>query len=328
MKNYILNFEVTGCSNRCKHCYCYEQRNERSLMDVDEVISISKMFREQIDGNVAVYMLQEQTMYPHFIEMIKELKANGFMSSTNKGLLVTNGLGILYNKGLIDDISNHYSTVKMTLFGRGIVHDTFVNRKGHYSEIVEATRLCRELGLKVVWQLMLTNGNSNEIAKLIENAKEVGVDDYFVTAAFYYAGSVIREDGFIPLENDLTDVDYEVYEECNELFFPEYKCLELVDNISAVEINKTSLENLYIDSSFDVFPLNCIDPRYKLGNIKDDMDEITEMLNNRERLVDSVKIRNSLDIRSLINEMADLKSRQMHTPQTLFEKLVAKKLMS
>jgi MoaA/NifB/PqqE/SkfB family radical SAM enzyme len=293
-------------------------------MSMDEVIDLSMEFKKKIQGHVNVLLLEEQSLYPDFIELIKKLKDNNLMVKNNVGLLVSNGFTLAKDEALLKDVSEHYGAIKLTLFGLKTSHDTFVKRQGHYHEIIEVTEKSKALGLKVIWQVMVNKDNTDEIHKLIEISKDLQVDRYFVTANYYYSGAVLLNDDFIPREEDIKNISCEIYEVENELFFPEYKSIEILHEILNEKIIKTSLENLYIDHKFDVYPLNCIDEKYLLGNLKAGMDDLLRCLNDRSLLPEAIIHRNNRDFRDLIDRHVDPKSSQMFTAQTLFEKLIYK----
>ncbi len=321
MEKLILNFEVTGCPNKCRHCYCSELKSNRELIDIEEVISISKQFRDYLDIDIDVYLLQEQTFHPSFIDMIKRLEEEGFTNRNGKGILISNGIGIAHNSELAKSLSEFFSRVKFTLFGTEENHDSFVNRKGHFDEIIKASKLCKEYGVTVIWQIMLTRGNANDVEKLVEYASTEGVIN-FVTADFYYSGEVLKDDSFVPIEDDLLATNFEVYEKENSLFIPEYQALSSIDDLKKQEISKAAIDNLYIDSNFDIYPLSNINADFKLGNVKSDIDSVLEMLKDQNGLPPLVKRRMEYDLEELVINNIDVNSKEMHTAQTLFEKLV------
>lgn len=321
MKTILLSFEVTGCTNDCKHCYCLDIKKDRVLMSSDEVIQLSERFRELIDCEVHVLLLQEQTMYPEFISMIRKLKACG-LQSLDRGLLVSNGFGLAHNKNLLEQSSEFYSSIKMTLFGTEKYHDEFVKRQGHFNEIISVSKRASALGMKVIWQMMLTRNNKQEISKLIELSKEMSVD-YFVTAEYYQSGPNKDLSCIIPTEETIKNINFELYELTHGTYMPEYGYLNTTVNLEN-KINKVSLESLYIDSVYDVYPINCIDGKYKLGNLKTDMMNIVDQLKHPKKLPESIKERLSANLTDLIESYGSSDSNQMHTPQSLFEKLIYK----
>jgi len=321
MKKYILNFEVTGCMNKCKHCYCYDLKNKRKLIDSDKVIKLAQEFREKINSDVSVYLLQEQTYHPDFLGILISLQENNFMNKGSNNLLVTNGFGLVHDKNNLSRLKNFFSTVKVTLFGTKDVHDSFVNRDGHFDEIVMLTKSLKELNVKIIWQIMFQRNNGKDISELINIAKNLEVDHYFVTAEFHYSGHLLSNPNIIPLESDFEEIDFKVYELEENSIFPEYKALAFLNEREDIYIEKITLDNLYIDSNFDVYPLSNIEPDSKIGNLEDDMSSIVNMLNNNQLLPDKLRERLALNYKDLIESYLDKQSKEMYTVQTLFEKL-------
>lgn len=320
MSKVTLSYEVTGCTNDCIHCYCLDIKKNRILMEADEVIRLSENFREQLGRDVHVLLLQEQTMYPEFISITRKLRERG-LQGASKGLLVSNGFGLAHNDELLSSSFEFYSSIKMTLFGTEKYHDEFVKRQGHYHEIISVSNKAAAIGMKVIWQLMLTKDNAHEIVKLIEVSKNMNLD-YFVTAEYYQSGSQKDMSGIIPTEEIIKSINFEVYEMTNGVYMPEYQYMNGGDYDD--KINKVSLDSLYVDSKYDIYPINCIDEKYRLGNLRTDMVQITDMLKHHDKLPEAIKNRMNINFSKLIEQRGNMNSDQMHTPQSLFEKLINK----
>lgn len=108
-------------------------------------------------------------MYPDFIQTVDLLRKHDL---SQKGLLVSNGFGLLYTPGLIDDVIKRFSAIKMTIFGLEDKHDDFVRRQGHFKDIQRVSDMCIKKGFKVIWQLMLTSHNQDDL-KVLESLGSV-----------------------------------------------------------------------------------------------------------------------------------------------------------
>ncbi|WP_425448299.1 hypothetical protein [Dethiothermospora halolimnae] len=90
MKKIIIDFEISGCLNNCYHCHCNGGIKERKFMNQDKVMDIASKFRDKLDVEVSVRLVQEQTYYPDFFDLVTKLEDNGFLKKGNEKLLVTN----------------------------------------------------------------------------------------------------------------------------------------------------------------------------------------------------------------------------------------------
>lgn len=315
---YNLNFEITGCTNRCRHCFCMGLKSNRDLLKKEVVLEYARKFKDQLNEEIYVMLLQEQTFYPEFLELMTTLQEENL--SHKKGLLVTNGFGLMHQEEMIAHLSQLFSAVKLTLFGEADYHDDFVKRPGHLSEIIEVSKRCKANGLNVIWQLMLTRDKGKEISYLIDLAKSLDIQ-YYVTGAFYQSGAVLIDNSFMPLESDLEQLDFEIYELEHSLYFPEYKSKQLIESILDQKINKVSMMDLYIDSELNVYFFNTVKKEFCLGNLTHDFDQIISMLKEPKSLPKNIQKRMALDFKYLIETYTDPESKEMHTPQTLFEKL-------
>ncbi len=278
MEKYTLNFEATGCPNTCMHCYCSDLKRQPELIPPSDIMVTARAFRGAMSSDVGVLLLQEQTMYPDFITLTKQLRSEGFMRKTNDGLLVTNGFGLARDVDLLQETSKLFGGIKMTLFGLEDEHDRFVSRKGHFNEILKVTQHAKTLGLNVIWQLMVSSRNPRQMGDLQALATQFGVSHSFVTAGYHYSGQLLTNASAIPHQGTLDQVTASVYEVAEGSLFTEADFYKGIAETSDEGIEKVGLTNLYVDSSFDVYPLSAIRKPYKLGNLRNGLKELVDAL--------------------------------------------------
>lgn len=319
MDKMILNMEVTGCPNACFHCHCFGGVKNNAFMSVDEVVSLSSKFRDKINKNVEIYLLQEQTYYPEFFSMISALEENGFTRQEREKMLVTNCYGIANIDGFAEEVKEHFNLVKPTLFGIGQTHDMHGGRKGAFEDIVKGTKKCIELGINTAWEILLTKKNSKEINEIYVLGKELGVKQIFTSAEYMWTGTMMKNaEKYVPDIYTLNDVKNEIYEikrlKTERDYIKELKAGKSY-NVETVDLNQ-----LYVDRNFNVYPFGNIYPEFLIGNLKNDIDEVIFKLINQEELPIKLIEKRKLSLYELALKYGDENSLQMHTPQSLFDK--------
>lgn len=329
MRKIILNFQVTGCPNHCFHCHCLGGNVKRTLMDVDLVRRIAFDFREKLGWDISVRLLEEQTYYEDFFKLVNELESDGFMKRDSSKMLVTNCWGLSNIPGFIDEMKDHFSCVKPTLFGIDKTHDIHAGRKGSYKDIIESSKLCIEKGIDVVWELMWTKLNTKEMDKLFEIGNDIGVKNIFISGGYFYTGPLIKnEDKFLPLYNDLELIKHDIYEYKKGYLKTPGQYIKDIKNGKNYEdeIDKINLDELYIDKDLNVYPLLHLSAEFCLGNIKDSFNKIIAELKDDLYLPEVIVNKKKLRFSEIILENADIDSKQLYTPEAIFDKLYLNQL--
>lgn len=329
MDKIFINFEITGCLCNCYHCHCDGGAKNKGFMTIDDVISLASKFRESLDTTVSVRLVQEQTYYPDFFDMIITLENHGFMEKGNRKMLVSNCWGLANRDGFVNQLKNHFGVVKTTLFGIGKTHDIHAGRKGSYDDIIKATRLCLEQDIDIVWQVMLTQKNAEEIDQLYEIARDLGVEKIFTTCEHYYAGRIQdsnRIKNFFPQESNLKNLKVEVFEAVNGVLKPEKEYIDDIKKDIQYDISRIDFNEVYIDRNYNVFPIFHISPDFLLGNAKKSFNKIIDQILFNKDIAPAIVTKNKLRLNDLIKKYADKDSNELHTPQSLFDKLSIREL--
>lgn len=324
MNKIILDFQVTGCPNHCFHCHSCGGNADRMLMDLDLVRKIASKFRERLNFDIAVRLLEEQTYYKNFFSLVNSLESDGFMKKDSSKTLVTNCWGLTNETGFIDEMKEHFSCVKATLFGINETHDIHAGRKGSYKDIIEASKLCVEKGIDIVWELMWTKLNTTDMDKLYEIGDEIGVKNIFISGELFYTGSLIKNaDKFFPLIDDVYQIKHDIYEYKNGYLKTQKNYYE--DILSGKNydkgLDKVNLNEIYIDKDLNVYPLCHLSSEFCLGNINDAFDKIVAALQNGLYLPEAIISKREMKFSDLVIKNADISSNQLYTCKSLFDKL-------
>ncbi|MEN6470353.1 MAG: radical SAM protein [Clostridiaceae bacterium] len=327
MNRLTLNIRVTGCPNRCFHCHSRGGSGARALMEIDTIKRVASCFREALHADVSVLPLDEQTLYPDFIELITALEAEGFLRKDPSKFLVTNCWGLKHIPGLVDEVKKHYSTIVPTLFGMRETHDEHADRKGSYLDILEATKACIEKGIGVSWHLQWSKRNTSEINGLHELGESLGVGKIFISAEYFFAGYFPNvADEYLPVLDELSQIKHEVYEYQMGYLKTAAQFLDGIRNGAVFKVNKVPLDELYIDEKLNVYPFLHRSEPFCLGNLEVSPDRIIAMLKTESGLPEAIKKRREQDFSELVLMYANTSSNQLYTPQALFDRLCSKVL--
>ena len=329
MDRLILNFEISGCNNNCFHCHCHGGLAETELLSIDQVIDISESFLEGVE-DIYVFLVQEQTLYHDFFKLVEELSKRGFMGKGNQKALVSNCWGLAKREGFMDQLVDHFNFVKPTLFGLESTHDQHVGRKGHFNEIIEATRQSLARGIEVGWQVMLTRKNAGELDDLYQLGREMGLeeDKIFITAEYLYTGTFLENSSdYLPGSDDLEKVSRPIYEQEEGILMTEKDLIQALEEGREFEIEKVGLEQIYIDGSLNVYPISHLEPEFLLGNLNhDSVQDILEQIIDGKNLPTAIIDKRNLTLKELVAQYGNKDSRDLYTPQSLFDKLSWKAL--
>ncbi len=317
-----LNFQVSGCNNNCFHCHAKAGRtNEHKLMNIDEVIKVANKFRNQFQQDIKVLLMEEPTLYPDFFELITVLEEHGFKDYPT---LVSNGWGLANREDFDERLIKHYENFKPTLYGLEETHNRLAKNKDAFNEIINATEKALSIGLKVSWQIILSKQNSEEIDEIYELGKKIGVDNIFSTSgAFAYTGDFLKNaKNYVAHKEDLENINNKevIYHDLEEIKTESDFVKEIKDG-KEIKVNPFDLNHLYITNKLDVYIIYQIFSEASLGNLEQNsIKEIVKNIQNN-RLPEILEKKQKLNFNELALKYGDINSTEIHSPNSLFEKL-------
>lgn len=322
MDKLRLSIKITGCPNRCFYCHSCGGGKKRAFFDIDAIIKIASFFREKLGIIVLVLLMEEQTYYPDFFELITRLESEGFMKNEPTKWLITNCWGLNHVPGFVDKMKNHYSLIHPTLFGKKETHDMLAGRKGSYDDIINASKECLEKGINVTWNLKWSRLNTDDMNSLAELAEGMGIKS-FINSEYYFYGYFLpnQAEKYLPTVDDLSKIKYEVVEHKQGILKTAKQFYDDVKNGVTYDIKPVSFDDLYVTDSLNVYPLGHMSDEYCLGNIKDSPDKLIENIKIGNNLPKAIVTKRKQDFSELILNYADVNSNLLHTPQSLFDML-------
>ncbi|MDU1414722.1 MAG: radical SAM protein [Clostridium sp.] len=255
-----VDFHVTyKCNLRCKHCYAASQKENFYEQELT-LEEIKKTF-DQLDQLGTFYLRitgGEPFIHPQFKEIIEYAYLKKFAVS-----IVTNGT--LLSDDIIDDLKRFkIRTLTFSLHGGDAnVHDAFVGHNGAFEKLKENVIKCKNKGLHVNLSWVITQDSYNELNKIRELAKELGVPVGVGTRI------VPQMDGNLsPKKHRLTDEQLRVFIKNNNLEIKPLRC--------------TIGTKLQINSNGNVQPCLFVDDI--LGNVRENSIQVIweNLLKTRE----------------------------------------------
>lgn len=172
-----LIFKLTSaCNLRCKHCFFYDRQEcydiSDELSDLDK-INLINYFIEEV--NIMHCTLTGGEIFTSSIifNVIEALKKQNIPID-----FLTNG--VLINANIVNRLTNilnpKFDVFQISLDGADAEVNDKIRGNGSFIKTVEAIKLLKKHGFKVFIALTLNAYNVNQLRKIYELCKELGVD--------------------------------------------------------------------------------------------------------------------------------------------------------
>lgn len=202
-----LFLNVTGCVNRCKHCYLPENIFKfKTFEEIKEIIdNYAKVLkRPSLTKSAYLYFHDEPTTHPKIISILEYMRSKEIKYASS---LSTNGFGICRRKDWKEILAAFKKVgtrrLHLALFGEREYHDWFVGRNGAFDTIVETSRRGKEMGYSIVWSLFLTKDNCDDLIRIREQLKNERIS----VAIWGYSSRVVDKEYLLhPTSKELKKV--------------------------------------------------------------------------------------------------------------------------
>ncbi|HMW17129.1 MAG TPA: heme d1 biosynthesis radical SAM protein NirJ [Accumulibacter sp.] len=170
---------IRRCNLTCRHCYSISaDKDFAGELTLDEIFTVMddlKAFR------VPVLILSggEPLLHPEIFTIARRAKAMGFYVGLSSN-------GTLIDETRIEAINEcQFDYVGVSLDGIGATHDRFRRQVGAFAASLHGIRLCRDRGVKVGVRYTMTQGNAEDLPRLLELVDEEGVDRFYFSHLNY-----------------------------------------------------------------------------------------------------------------------------------------------
>ncbi len=164
---FKLIFELTDlCNFSCVHCFRTEAEDSRQYLDVsildrvlDEVAAYNALDLVALTGG-------EPTLHPEFADIVGKIAGRG-----HELTFVTNGRRFA---DTLEAIRPHWAAVRSVAFsldgGRADTHDAVRRRPGSFRAVIEGITRCRNEGIEVQINSVITRANADELEEIVSLA--------------------------------------------------------------------------------------------------------------------------------------------------------------
>ncbi|EGT4138744.1 radical SAM protein [Clostridium perfringens] len=282
-KNITIALDMSGCPNRCKHCWIGHFKNGN--MSIEDLKYVANSFKDYTNSLEVYSWFREPDFnvdYKKLWEIDNELSKN----TKPKRFELLSFWRINRDEEYVKWAYNiGVRRCQLTFFGLEEKTDYYVGRKGAFNELINATRILLENKIAPRWQIFVNKDNINEIEKLIDLSKEMNLEERCKEFGeefelFIHQGSCDGENEKLYdiriTSDDLVNIPKEFHHRLGKREKDLYG--ELINDSSTKNL-VTDFPVFYITSQFDVYPnYTSIAPWWYLGNIK--RDGVKKVLDN------------------------------------------------
>lgn len=164
-----VNLRVTGCPNRCLHCWA-NGGPTKADMPLAAVVHVLDELEEitTVIPHVHLFLLDEPSYHPEFPAVVGEMGRRSLWGDNS--FLATNGHGLSpYDEGTWETLKESgLSHLQFTFYGLAETHDRFARRQGAWANLAGAARAANDAGIDWAAAVLVHSGNLDEV----EQARE------------------------------------------------------------------------------------------------------------------------------------------------------------
>ncbi len=175
--NINIDFLVSGCNTRCKHCYV--NGGPGSRMDIDDALTcIEKLdaVAQFLPASTSFTLDHEPMNHPYLDKILSAAAHTKYISNYHHGM--TTGLGLIARQDkdavVQSYFENGYKIFGTTIHGIGRHHDEIVGRTGAYENALASVKYLQEKGARVEVVLMFNRffpNDAEEISMMLEQLR-------------------------------------------------------------------------------------------------------------------------------------------------------------
>ena len=316
-----LVVDMAGCPNRCLHCWLGHMPNRTMEPGADDWIV--EQFRPYFQKITFYSWLREPDFCPDYRARWEKDKRLSVGARPERFELVSfwrlvrdaDYVRFLKEVGV--------GCVQLTFFGMEETTDRYVGRRGAFRELLQATELLLQNGIRPRWQGFLNEENRFELVRLLRLAEELALTRRCEEAGglfrfFVHEGScdgenrrlypirILKE--HIPPELIPYYLDYETI--CTE----QELCERWRDEAAPVELHTGEELVLNISNTYDVFyNFTHMTPEWRIGNLK--TDPIEELVRSAvEEDTPALRTARAVSLGELARRYGDAASHRVFAP--------------
>jgi hypothetical protein len=328
--------DMTGCPNRCRHCWLGSHKNGNMTMDdFRDITAGFKNWRDENGNGIRELGFFSWWREPDYRDDYRELWALEQELST-PGRAMRFELLSIWRLARDESYAKWAATMppkacQISFFGMETNTDCGIRRKGAFKDSLIATERLIEAGISPRWQLFITK--RNDVAELDEFLRLIyglelhkrcesigGKFEVFINGISPEGNGYELADCFID-EDDVSMIPRELADICRDkietLGQPEYALLETLIRDDSPPDADANMPCVSVNADFDVYP-NIAEPAewWRLGNLKTDgVDAIIKAY--RDETTPGMMINREMPISELARRYGDKHSRTLYAKSDL-----------
>lgn len=155
------------CNLNCLQCFYREE----SVTIINNRVSAEIQIAKKI-----INKFPDSAFFLYPMEITTSMEVGDVFPSIGQTSILSNGIDLSYER-IVSLKSNGIKQIKITFFATFEEHSFFYHiNKEQYNKIEEAIKMCRNLGVNVVVNNILSKNTVNSITKLARMCSDLGVD--------------------------------------------------------------------------------------------------------------------------------------------------------
>jgi radical SAM protein with 4Fe4S-binding SPASM domain len=256
------------CNLRCRHCYLPRRLAEE--LTLEELLELAHQLVEAGVLQVSIGGGEPLLRFAELVELVKVLVSNGVdvVLATNGTLFGEEEARELRRAGL--------RTVQFSLDGVGATHDAIRGVAGCFERVVEAVKLAKSMGFKVLVKTVAQRGNVGQLPELFKLLNKLGVDGWGVSRAVPSGRALISRFDVNVSFQEFSEAMKQVKEIADKYIGVINVVVE--DTLKPFEhLSSANLEyavcpagttSLHVDPNGDVKPCSYFPPQFVCGNLR------------------------------------------------------------
>lgn len=172
---YSFTFELTyACNEKCIHCYAVasQDSNQKYMLTMDKCKALIDELYDMKCFHL-IFTGGDPFVFRGALDLFKYARMKGFSFD-----IYTNGQVLGESQALADEISSLYPrTIYISLYGASdSIHDQITGINGSFDKTISAIKYLKAFSNNIVLNVMLMKPNHFEATRIINLAKELGVD--------------------------------------------------------------------------------------------------------------------------------------------------------
>lgn len=179
LNQLLLDFKVSNCQYRCKHCGCNKAEKCGGKFPFDRLGDIALQFakHQELFDEISLFISDCPIFYSEYEKIIPFCKNHGIDSRAISEEVPIDGMRFnseFFNERIYKIIDSGLKSVRISLFGCEGNHNEFVGYNSSFSELMRCAEILCNNNVKVKFETFITPKNIHEMEKLTAELKSFG----------------------------------------------------------------------------------------------------------------------------------------------------------